>query len=308
MKRGALLVLLALSPAAAQAQTQPAPTQPQAQPGHMSISVRSGVATRRASYVMRGQRVVVAGRGTGQLATVEVVRKGRVIRRYGVPIGGGRFTASFVARRRGLLRIVARNETARARSKRVRVVYWRAGQGARGARVLLLQRTLRSLGFATPVTGFYDGGTSRGVLAYRKTNGMGKTGYASPAVYAKVLRRRGAFRLRFPNAGRRHVEFDWSRQVLVLARGRRPYRVYHASSGTASTPTVFGRFRFYSKQPGTNARGMLHSNYFIGGYAIHGYPSVPTYPASHGCIRIPNPNAAQVNREISLGERIYVYR
>ena len=27
--------------------------------------------------------------------------------------------------------------------------------------------------------------------------------------------------------------------------------------------------------------------YFIGGFAIHGYPSVPAYPASHGCVRIP---------------------
>ncbi len=27
--------------------------------------------------------------------------------------------------------------------------------------------------------------------------------------------------------------------------------------------------------------------YFTGGIAIHGYPSVPTRPASHGCVRIP---------------------
>ena len=27
--------------------------------------------------------------------------------------------------------------------------------------------------------------------------------------------------------------------------------------------------------------------YFTGGYAIHGNPSVPPYPASHGCVRVP---------------------
>ena len=27
--------------------------------------------------------------------------------------------------------------------------------------------------------------------------------------------------------------------------------------------------------------------YFLRGFAIHGYPSVPAYPASHGCVRIP---------------------
>ena len=53
---------------------------------------------------------------------------------------------------------------------------------------------------------------------------------------------------------------------------------------------------------------MVHSNYFIGGYAIHGYTSVPTYPASHGCIRVPIPNALQIDRQIDLGQTIFVYR
>jgi lipoprotein-anchoring transpeptidase ErfK/SrfK len=94
----------------------------------------------------------------------------------------------------------------------------------------------------------------------------------------------------------------------VLARDRRAWRTFHASSGKASTPTVFGTFRFYRKQPGVNSHGMLHSNYFIGGYAVHGYPSVPLYPASHGCIRVPMPNAGDIDAAISLGETIYVYR
>jgi hypothetical protein len=157
------------------------------------------------------------------------------------------------------------------------------------------------------VTGFYDGGTSRAVLAFRKVNGLGRNGYATRRVFSLVLRNRGAFRVRFPKAGR-HVEFDWSRQVLALIDRGRARRVYHASSGKASTPTVFGSFRFYRKEPGTNSHGMVQSNYFIGGYAIHGYPSVPTYPASHGCIRVPIPNAYDIDRQISLGERIFVYR
>ena len=39
---------------------------------------------------------------------------------------------------------------------------------------------------------------------------------------------------------------------------------------------------------------MVDSSYFIGGYAIHGYSSVPNYPASHGCLRVPIPNARQI--------------
>ncbi len=66
------------------------------------------------------------------------------------------------------------------------------------------------------------------------------------------------------------------------------------SSGKPSTPTVVGRFRVYTKTPGTNAEGMVDSNYFIRGYAIHGYPEVPTYAASHGCLRVPIPDAAAI--------------
>jgi hypothetical protein len=329
MRRRSLLLLplLALAIAApAQAQlTKPQPPAakpPAAKSGHMSISLGGGLATKKARYVLRGQRVKVAGTVrpfvAGQVVTVLVLRKGKVASRQRARIrrgrrGRGRFVARFIARRRGTLRVLARHSATarqkafRARSKRIRVVVWSAGQGRRGLRVLLLQRGLRSLGYAVPVTGSFDAGTSRAVNAFRKVNNMGRTGYASKAVYSRVLRRRGRFRLRFPGAGR-HVELDWSRQVVVLAARRRAWRVYHASSGKPSTPTVFGSFRFYSKTPGTNSKGMVDSNYFIGGYAIHGYPSVPNYPASHGCIRIPIPNARDVHNWISIGMRIFVYR
>ena len=109
-----------------------------------------------------------------------------------------------------------------------------------------------------------------------------------PRVFNKVFERRGTFRLKYPRAGK-HVEADLSRQVLVLAKNGKPQRIYHTSSGKASTPTVLGSFRVYRKDAGTNSHGMVHSSYFIGGYAIHGYHSVPTYPASHGCLRVPIP-------------------
>ncbi len=193
-----------------------------------------------------------------------------------------------------------------SRVVRIQAGRFRAGAGSRGLKVLLLQRGLKRLGFAVPVTGYYDSGTARAVTAYKKTNRSGIDGYASPHVYRQVFRNRGAFRPRHPRAGR-HVEFDWSRQVLALIDRGRAHHVYHASSGKASTPTVFGKFSFYRKQPGTNSHGMVHSNYFIGGYAIHGYLSVPTYPASHGCIRVPIPNALQIDRQIDLGQTIFVY-
>jgi L,D-transpeptidase catalytic domain/Putative peptidoglycan binding domain len=253
----------------------------------------------------------------GQWVTLRVVRKGKVVTRRKAPVrqgrrGSGRFTVRFQTGRRGLLRLVVKHAATpqqaafRARDKRIAVVLWSAGAGARGTTVLLMQRALQRLGFAVPVTGHFDSGTARALTAFRKTNSMGTSGFASPAVFDKLFRGQGAFKLRYPRAGR-HVEFDWSRQVLVLADRGRAWRTYHASSGKPSTPTVFGTFRFYRKQLGTNSHGMVDSNYFIGGYAVHGYASVPAYPASHGCIRVAIPNARDIYDHISLGETILVY-
>jgi hypothetical protein len=187
------------------------------------------------------------------------------------------------------------------------VVRSSVSSGSRGPAVRALQRRLSTLGFKSPVTGSFGASTGRAVLAFRKANGMSRTMFAGRSVFAKLEKGEGGFRPRYPKAGK-HVEFDWSRQVLVLARGSKVARALHASSGAPVTPTVFGHFRFYRKSPGYNAKGMYYSSYFVGGYAIHGYASVPTFPASHGCLRIPIASAISVYHWIDLGDPIYVYR
>ena len=52
---------------------------------------------------------------------------------------------------------------------------------------------------------------------------------------------------------------------------------------------------------------MVDSNYFIRGYAIHGYAEVPTYAASHGCLRIPIPDAAAIFGWVQTGTPVDVY-
>jgi L,D-transpeptidase catalytic domain/Putative peptidoglycan binding domain len=294
---------------------------PEPAAGRATIEVEDGVATSRLRYVARGDRLSIASRVRpfvpGQIAVLEVRRSGELVDRQRARIrsarrGAGRVAFRFKPRRTGVFKLRIRHAGTddqgafRSRALRVKAVVLRAGEGARGTAVLLLQRGLDGLGYAVPVTGYYDAGTSRAVLAFRKANGFSRIGYASQAVYATVLRGEGAFRPRFPKAGH-HVEFDWSRQVLAFVRDGRPVNVYHSSSGAPATPTVFGTFSFYRKEPGTNHLGMVQSNYFIGGYAIHGYASVPTYPASHGCLRVPIPNAYQIDRQISLGMKIMVY-
>ena len=98
------------------------------------------------------------------------------------------------------------------------------------------------------------------------------------------LRRQGRLRGRHPDAGE-HVEAPLSKQVLVFAKGDKPFAIYPISSGKSSTPTVTGHYDFIRTEPGYNSHGMYYSFYFYGGYAVHGYESVPDYPASHGCMR-----------------------
>ena len=51
----------------------------------------------------------------------------------------------------------------------------------------------------------------------------------------------------------------------------------------------------------------MDSNYFIRGYAIHGYAEVPTYAASHGCLRMPIPDAPSVYAWVQIGTPVDVY-
>ena len=136
--------------------------------------------------------------------------------------------------------------------------------------------------------------------------GMARTSEASIGVMRRIAQGKGAFKIRRPDHGR-HAEADLTRQVLALIEGGKVRRIYPISSGAPSTPTVLGSFRVYSKTPGTNAKGMVDSAYFIRGYATHGYPSVPIYPASHGCLRLPIPDARTVFNWMRIGTPVDVY-
>jgi peptidoglycan hydrolase-like protein with peptidoglycan-binding domain len=179
--------------------------------------------------------------------------------------------------------------------------------GSRGSLTRLFQRRLRAMRFEARPTGRYDDATARAVMAWRKLNGRARIYSADAGVVRGVLAGRGGWKVRHPDAGH-HVEADLSLQVLALIDGDRVQHVYPTSSGKPSTPTVLGTYRFYSKTPGINQKGMVDSNYFVRGYAIHGYYDVPPWNASHGCLRVPIPDARTIFNWIRLGDRIFVER
>jgi len=108
-----------------------------------------------------------------------------------------------------------------------------------------------------------------------------------------------------------HIEVDKARQVLFIVRAGAVKLISPVS--TAGIPGYFtpvGSFAIFRKVDGydTSPLGILYKPmYFTGGYAIHGNPSVPPYPASHGCIRVPNFVIARLFTSEPYGEQVIVY-
>ena len=189
-----------------------------------------------------------------------------------------------------------------------RVIHMRGSLrlGAHGAAVRMLQRQLALRRYEVPINGVFDEATGRAVLAFRKIVGLQRVETANAGVFQRLRNGAGYYSVRFRHDGS-HVEANLTKQVLVEVQHGRVRRIYTMSSGKPSTPTVLGHFQVYTKTPGTNSEGMVDSNYFIRGYAIHGYAEVPVYAASHGCLRIPIPNAPEVYDWVQVGYWVDVY-
>jgi hypothetical protein len=262
-------------------------------------------------------RVVLRPYVAGEKVTVRVYRGSRKLRVRALtpkPVAGNAAGVAMLkvsSAKPGVLAIKASHRatpalgTVVAKTLRVQALRPYASAGARGPVVRLLQARLAAEHYAVPRSGVFDGSTGEAVLAWRKVTGMARTMVASEQVFSGLLAGKGTFKVRHPKDGH-HVEARLDKQVLALIDGANVVAIYHMSSGKPSTPTVRGRFQVYMKSPGTNAKGMFDSNYFIRGYAIHGYPEVPTYNASHGCLRVPNHDAPTIYNWLRIGDVVWV--
>ncbi len=168
---------------------------------------------------------------------------------------------------------------------------------------------LRRLHYAAPYGATFDGRMLDAVYAFQKVQGLPRTG-AVDARFWQALGNRAAPIPRYaPPAS--HLEVDKGRQVLYVVRGAKsPWSCRSPLPGWPATFTPVGRFAIYRKVGGFDPSplGTLYDPmYFTGGYAIHGNPSVPPYPASHGCVRVPMWVAPHLYATNPYGETVYVY-
>ncbi|MEU1837767.1 L,D-transpeptidase family protein [Micromonospora chersina] len=183
-------------------------------------------------------------------------------------------------------------------------------QGSRGAAVSALQTRLTALRYDVGgVDGIFGPSTHHAVVAFQKVNGLDRDGIVGPLTWA-ALGRPVVPKPKYTHSGY-SVEANLTRQVLYLAKGGSVVRILDASSGKASTPTPTGNWTVQRRIDGWRQSdlGLLwRPNYFYRGYAIHGATSVPTYPASHGCVRVPVPAMNRLWTTIRVGTPVHVYR
>jgi hypothetical protein len=253
----------------------------------------------------------------GQRVEVSFYLDGKELVSHKLAVGKGKgnmgtFRSSVIVREDGKYAVSAKHEATPILGadstvrKSWKVSFPALHQGQCGDVVVGFKKAMRKLGYIANSGRCFGGKTARGVLAYRKVNDMARSMRAGKGVVKSIFGGRGGYEVRHPGAGK-HVEAPLSKQVLVFAKDDKPYAIYPISSGKSSTPTVTGHFTFIRTEPGYNSHGMYYSFYFYGGYAVHGYESVPDYPASHGCLRTFIADQPEIYERISFGESIFVF-
>jgi hypothetical protein len=182
--------------------------------------------------------------------------------------------------------------------------------GTTSSMVTDLARRLAALHYAVPSfssTFSYDFVES--VYAFQKVQGLERTGSVDAAFWSRLDNPRlPSARYKTPSA---HIEVDKSRQVLYLVRDGQITMISPvATAGIAGYYTPEGKFAIYDKRAGWDRSplGVLwNPMYFVGGYAIHGGDPVPPYPASHGCVRVPDFVISRLFTSEPYGEVVYVY-
>ena len=254
------------------------------------------------SHFVKGQKIVVHAFDDGKMILKKRVALTRAGFQVSIKVAAvGRVTV------RAIHFASARAPFMVSRNLAVWVVAPTAAPNQNSYSVRILQAQLSALHYVVGAPGVLDDRTQRAVLAFRKMVGLPRTMVADATVFDALAAGEGAFPIQFPADGR-HVEGDLTHQVLALigADGQ-VQALYPMSSGKPSTPTTPGNFHVTWRQPGVNNVGMVDSSYFNGGDAIHGYPEVPPYNASHGCLRVPIPDALTIYDWVRIGTPVDVY-
>ena len=201
----------------------------------------------------------------------------------------------------------------------------RLERGDTGDDVAHLQEALATAGFYhSAVDGMYGATTASAVVAFHKYIGLERTDTFNALDWIRLAR------LPDPEIPDRwnesdYLEVDLTRQLLFLVVDGEVAQIIPVSTGggyqyvsphtgrssLANTPQ--GDFRLKWHQLGwecDDVTGWCVYKYwaFTDYYGIHGYHQVPTYPASHGCIRVETWDADWLEPHLAVGMALHVWR
>jgi len=194
--------------------------------------------------------------------------------------------------------------------------------GSKGPAVLALQQRLTDLGYWNgSADSKFGGSTQQAVYALQKAAGIGRDGSVGPKTQKALDAGVRPTPRSKPGSGYL-VEINLKKQLLMLVKdgnaivtlntstGSNEHYEYEGDTYLADTPT--GKFTM-----GRQIDGVRHGplgdlwrpKYFNGGIAIHGSPSIPPYPASHGCARLSNAamNWIWSTNKVPLKTKVWVY-
>lgn len=211
-----------------------------------------------------------------------------------------------------------------------------SAQAATASQVAEAQRILTKLGIPTgPVDGIWGAQTAQGTCTFRQIAGLPvsrrtitTTDLAKLRQYNAAYASLGHIRAPVRNGRTTYLLATRTCQTMLYVRGGAYVRVMRISTGKPGYSTPVGNYLLGSTRPGwscstiypggcrnhnegVNARyltkGVLYSKYgnmynkrvITGAYLLHGSTSVPTYPASHGCLRVRVSDADWMYRTIS---------
>ena len=188
------------------------------------------------------------------------------------------------------------------------------------AGMLEVETRLSKLGYwIVKADGRPDASTRHAITAFQKVEGRKRTGTMS-AADLKALRAAQRPVARYPNE-KAHVEVDLTRQVLFYVDDAGTVsHIIPVSSGNGKRFRDEGQWKVANTPRGLYNVGLkingakksslgtlYYPNYFLGGLAIHGSNSIPIYPASHGCVRVPRFADQALYRMIKMYMGIYLY-
>jgi N-acetylmuramoyl-L-alanine amidase len=170
--------------------------------------------------------------------------------------------------------------------------------GSRGKAVVALQKRLAALGYwVGAVDGVYGTDTTHAVIALQKVAGLARDGVVGPRTSAALAK---GVRPKARTTRGDVIEVDLAHQVVLVVHTGHVRLIFDASTGSGAyyysqgsthhAVTPKGTYHVFRSvngwDPGPLGK-LYRPRYFNGGIAVHGYPTVPSRPASHGCVRVP---------------------